>query len=292
MRSIQSVKNKFYNTGDNENRKKIINKLYTFLDNPKYVNNKDDIQRTITELELVMVQEGIETFTIQDNFVVNPVNIETVPFSINLERLYGYVDSYIQYTDEYRKDKDICIVLDKIMAEWWIAKCIDGIEVGSGNESVDIVNGKRGFDVFAITIQDRCTLSGEKSIIQDFKNAGKQLDMLFEQKKYEEAIGLYVKTLHNKLQRAIRKYELEEIYYIGFISTKHEVYLACFVINVDKITKDVLKKGSHTTTSVYINNFLDNRIGETKLYKSKKRIELRFLSSNIQSFSMKLHPRS
>lgn len=86
------------------------------------------------------------------------------------------------------------------MTQWWFTKCINGKEVGNGNESIDIVKEKKGFDVFSLTIQNNCILSGEKSLTQDFKNAGKKLDVLFEQKEYKQAIDLYIQKLREKLK--------------------------------------------------------------------------------------------
>lgn len=200
MRTIQSAKNSFYASSDEENRKKIIDNLYRILTVKRYEDRKDYIKKTITELELEMIQEKTKNITIKDSLVINPISIYSLPFKIDFERIYKYIDSYVTYTDEYRKDKNICIVLDKIMTQWWFTKCINGKEVGNGNESIDIVKEKKGFDVFSLTIQNNCILSGEKSLTQDFKNAGKKLDVLFEQKEYKQAIDLYIQKLREKLK--------------------------------------------------------------------------------------------
>lgn len=80
-----------------------------------------------------------------------------------------------------------------------------------------------------------------------------------------------------------KQYNLKELYYLNFISTSNSIYLLLLKINVDAI--DNIKENylSKTKKSINIINIIDDKYGMTKLYKSKKRIELRFNKSVIHT---------
>ena len=140
-----------------------------------------------------------------------------------------------------------------------------------------------GIDVTSLCLNGKKT--NEKSIIQNFKESGNQLDVLFAKKQDVEAVGLFMKDLKRKWETAQTLQTLNGMYYVCFISTKTNIYLAVFRINVDSISS-VESAGfvkSTTEMNITLRNFIDDKIGTVTLYKSKKRVELRLLSNIVSS---------
>ena len=78
---------------------------------------------------------------------------------------------------------------------------------------------------------------------------------------------------------------VNKLYYLSFISTSKNVYLSSFIININKL-KNVISCGStKQQKSILIQNFINNKYGNVKLYKSKKRIELRFTKEILNMFN-------
>ena len=79
--------------------------------------------------------------------------------------------------------------------EFIVAKCINGKRIGEGNCAVDIIKDDIGIDVSCTCLNGNFT--NEKSLMQNFKLCGNDLDMLFTNKKMSHAINLY-KKCYNK----------------------------------------------------------------------------------------------
>ena len=69
---------------------------------------------------------------------------------------------------------------------------------------------------------------------------------------------------------------MTKLYYIVFISTENKVYVLCLEINIDSISNIISNGFTKTQKSINICGFIDDIYGNTKLYKAKKRIEIRF----------------
>ena len=83
---------------------------------------------------------------------------------------------------------------------------------------------------------------------------------------------------------------MKDIYYIIFVCINKNIYLCCLKLNQEKIPNMKCGGFTKTGTNILIDNFIDNKIGNVKLYKSKKRLELRLCKDIINSFcSVKLY---
>ena len=93
--------------------------------------------------------------------------------------------------------------------------------------------------------------TNEKSIIQNFKGAGKNLDIHFENGDYKKALDLYKDEYYFKLTDAIKEKILEEIYYCAFISTNTSIYMSVFKLDIEKIK--TIDYTNATKTSINFN---------------------------------------
>ena len=117
--------------------------------------------------------------------------------------------------------------------------------------------------------------SNEKSLKQGFTSGGNNLDNLFLTKKDNEAVNLYMDSYKDEINKAIENKKLENLYIIAFISSKNKIYLTCFKLNIKNV-KYVKSDGfTKQLKSINVKNFIDDKYGNVKLYKSKKRLELR-----------------
>ncbi len=130
--------------------------------------------------------------------------------------------------------------------------------------------------------------TNEKSLIQNFKTSGANLDNLFTEKKDNEAITLFMNDLKNKLINVKENKKLDNLYILSYISTNLNIYIACFKIDIDNIQYVnsggfIKNKTEKENVNIQVNNFISPKIGKVNLYKSKKRVELRLSKSILDN---------
>jgi hypothetical protein len=161
-------------------------------------------------------------------------------------------------------------------SEWIVSKAIeDGEMVGGGSNNVDIICGAIGIDVSVLGLGGEFT--NEKSIMQNFKRSG-DLDSMFNDGKGEKAVRTFRKRLEKKYQD-----DLEEILYLIFICHKKHIYLTGLKLYPENIPNMEFVEFTKSNKSIIIGNFIKNTYGNVKLYKSKKRLELRLSKDIIKS---------
>jgi len=190
-----------------------------------------------------------------------------IPKFVNLDVLKLFVSKDILGNKEYFDEQKITYTISNPKkAEWLMHKSIKGSKlIGNGNKNLDIELDKIGIDVSVLTLNRN--ISNEKSLIQNF-TTGNELDMLFLNNDCEEAVDIFKDKLKKKYQ-CISK----EIYYLIFICQKNNIYLTSLKLCCENI--DDMMFSTRTRQNIIINNFIDNKFGQVKLYKSKKRLELR-----------------
>lgn len=185
-------------------------------------------------------------------------------------------------------EKDGNIQMTKEFLENWVAQALDWKIIGAGNYPIDVYSAKQkvGADVkflSAKTDDDGNFINGtsnETSLSQKFKSAGKNLDQLFKQKKKKEILEGWTKILVEKNDIPIKDYGLDYIYYFIFIRGGSSINLAIAKVNKEFIPN--IKISKLTDTSAFISGYVDDRYGNVKIYKSKKRIELRCVAKNLK----------
>lgn len=172
------------------------------------------------------------------------------------------------------------IQVPKEHIEQWVVQAIGASPVGAGSYAVDVVKeGDFGADVKMLSCKTdslgRVTASdsGETSLAQNFKDTGVGLDELFDKKKYSDIVAGWKDILKVKLGRVYEEQNVEKIYYIFILRAATSFHLCGLKVNFNRI--DNMSHGKSTSSSVFIENFIEAEYGKVKIYKAKKRLELR-----------------
>ncbi len=184
-----------------------------------------------------------------------------------------------------KKNNDIQIT--KEFLEQWIVQGCDLEPIGSGNYPIDAFKiNDYGVDVKFVSAKvDKqgnliSSQTNETSLGQNFKGFGKTLDQAFENQEYEKILVGWQKILLEKLKQPLLDFNLKKIFYFIFIRAGNNIHLSIAKINQEAINTLTIKKSS--STSVFVNNYIDSALGNVKIYKSKKRMELRLYAKELQ----------
>jgi hypothetical protein len=201
-----------------------------------------------------------------------------LPDSFDIERMKQYVHNYMESRVSYYMEKGRPPFIEDEFSEYFTAKCTNGTEIGGGNCAMDVKFGDIGIDAMCVTMKGHT--SNEKSLIQYFTD----LDSLFNDKKDIDAVNIFKQQYYNKLQNVKDKKGLSDLYILAFISTNKDIYLAYFKINLEKIN-DISSGGfvDNSSVNIIVDKFINPIYGNVKLYKSKKRLELRLQKDIINS---------
>jgi hypothetical protein len=224
----------------------------------------------------IMNSEFKQTNKMEEKKVLEPCNISEI-YNLDVEKLKKSLsEDYLTPGRQkfYKSTASKNLNLEDSFMEWIVSESMGGERIGEGHYPIDIVKDNIGIDVFCLCLSSKYT--NEKSVMQNFAECGNNLDVLFDQEKKQDAIDLYKKRYYNKLNKAINDHNLTKLFYLGFISTDKSIYLSVFKINLDAILKIQENGMSRQKKSINFINFIDPKLGKTKCYKSKKRMEIRF----------------
>ena len=215
-------------------------------------------------------------FTIKLKTIVPTKNVLTVcsiPNFIKTDVLNTLIKKEIEQNAEYIKDMGKTMTIEPSKAEWMIYKSIPNSKiVSSGHNPLDIIYNNIGIDVAVLSLSDNTNISNEKSIIQDFKGCGNNLDQLFDKKLFTNIVDLYKESLFNKLNKSFTKYKLENIYYIIFLCTNTSINILTFNLHLNVIK--CIEFDTIFDKSITIKNFIDSKLGNCKI-KKKNGIEIK-----------------
>lgn len=169
--------------------------------------------------------------------------------------------------------------------EQWFVQALDVMPIGAGSYPVDIYNEEEGWaaDIKMLNAEvdgiGRLTnkISGEASLGQKFQGAGVDLDMLFKDKQYETIKDSWLSIFRLKISQVEQDLPtIKKIIYLFVLRAGSNFYLIGCEVDVSQLRN--VSVGKTTDMSVYLKNFIENRYGNAKIYKSKKRLELRLSS--------------
>lgn len=166
---------------------------------------------------------------------ITPVYSNQLMNLINMEDVRNMLArTFIGLRGEMMKDKSSNLVLPSDLSEYIIEKSLAGGKgVGMGNASVDVSNDNICIDVACVCL-NQSNITNEKSLMQNFKRCGQQLDMYFKESTYQSAraaLQLYVRDIQIKYETL----KTQTKYYLIFISTKSEIYLTAWKINPSQL---------------------------------------------------------
>lgn len=202
---------------------------------------------------------------------------------------YFIVKSLFSQPETKTDQRDLPIQIPKEHIEQWFTQALDVKPVGAGSYPVDIYNDREhwGADIKMLNIKVdglgnvRNSESGEASLGQNFADAGINLDVLFSSKSYEEIKNKWVKLYQNKYGHLKKDYPfIKKIFYFfilrpGVQKAGASFYFAGAVLNLKNLKSIGVDMTRTTRNSVFLNNFISSDYGNTKIYKAKKRLELR-----------------
>ena len=173
----------------------------------------------------------------------------------------------------------LSVQVPKEHIEQWIVQAIGGKPVGAGSYAIDIVHENSGIDVKMLAAQSTkngeldTSDSGETSLAQKFTDSGVDLDIMFKEKKYAEIVDGWKDILYKKLSRVCAEQSLDKIYYFFILRAENKFHLCATQVDISKIKNLSVLRG--TDSSVFVDGLIDERFGNGKIYKAKKRLELR-----------------
>ena len=278
---------------------------------------KDEIQddlskKSVKDLKCMCKEKGIKGYSnkkkdaliklIKNNEITPISYINPIPDSNVLEickipdmdilKLKEYLRKYMESRREFYKETNRSLYIEDEFSEWWISTVTNGKHVGKGNHCIDVITELNdGIDVMCVTLNDKMT--NEKSLIQNFSDSGADLDNLFKEKNDIKAVDLFKNNYYDKIKSTKDDKKLKNLYILSFISTLNDTYMACFKLYPERINNIISggfvgNKKEHV--NINIHNFIDSRYGNVKLYKSKKRMELRLHKPIIDNeYTIKLY---
>jgi hypothetical protein len=164
--------------------------------------------------------------------------------------------------------------------------------VGAGSYPIDILKPNEwGADVKMLSckVDKNSNLtngdSGETSLAQKFKGTGISLDDMFKQEQYQEIIDGWTSIWRDKLIDVKSEKSIDRVYYFFFLrGSQKESYICAFEVDIENINTNIITQrdtNSQIKQSVFLNGVINERYGNSKIYKSKKRLELRLRPKNL-----------
>jgi hypothetical protein len=234
----------------------------------------------------------IRVYTKSKECVINPLSSkELLSFlddkSKNIIK-YFLIKSLFAQPEPKVGQRQLPIQIPKEHIEQWFTQSLDVKPVGAGSYPIDIYNerDKWGADIKMLNIklsssgQVSNSDSGEASLGQKFEGPGTNLDAMFSRGKFVEIKNSWVKLYNEKYESLNKTYKVKKIYYFFILRPGTQVegadfYFTGAVLNLKNLENVKVNKKRTTKKSVFLDDFIDNEYGNTKIYKAKKRLELR-----------------
>lgn len=226
------------------------------------------------------------------NYVINPLTKkELLGFLDEKSKKiikYFLVKSLFSQPEPKLGQRQLPIQIPKEHIEQWFTQALDVKPVGAGSYPIDIYNERErwGADIKMLNIGLTSTGdvsnkdSGEASLGQKFEGPGIDLDQMFKDNDYEEIKDQWIRLYSAKYNSLKKKHPIEKIYYLFILRPGTQIqgadfYFSGAVLDLKRIASVKVNKTRTTSKSVFLDNFIDKSFGNTKIYKAKKRLELR-----------------
>lgn len=167
--------------------------------------------------------------------------------------------------------------------EQWFVQALGASPSGAGSYPVDIYDVDKGWAA-DIKMLNASVLngklanadSGEASLGQKFKDVGVDLDSLFNTGKFEEIRKLWLDIIRKKERKVLEEISgITHIKYLFILRAENSFYLVGCNLDGTKLSDTSVDTNRTTGISVFLHGMIDPDLGNAKIYKSKKRLELR-----------------
>ena len=193
--------------------------------------------------------------------------------------------SIISQPEKIEGQNDLPIQIPKEHIEQWVVQALGVRPIGAGSYPIDIISDTWGADVKMLSckVDNNGNLknadSGETSLAQKFADGnfgdGNTLDALFASREYAFILDRWKEIIVNKYQRVITDHNIENIYYFIVLRADSQFHLCGIKVNLEELENANVNETRSTNDSIYVDDFIDNNYGHIKIYKAKKRLELR-----------------
>jgi hypothetical protein len=211
-------------------------------------------------------------------------------FDINSKKILNFLlqKTIISYPEFLPSQKETSLYLEKKQCEQWIVQCLGLNPVGEGNYPIDGTRDKNGYDVSSLSLgqtpktKKMNSQTGEKSLGQKFEdeNFGElddTLDQLFLNKEGTKIVDAWKTILKKKWIKTIKEKNLDTLFLVNLVTYKIEAKFYVFLLKINHEKLERIEKGefSKKGSSIDVKNIIDTKYGNVKIYKAKKRLELR-----------------
>jgi hypothetical protein len=212
-------------------------------------------------------------------------------YSLKVIRYFMNTSLFAQ-PEVYKDKASLPIQIPKEHLEQWFVQALQVEAVGAGSYPIDILKvNEWGADVKMLSckVDKNNNLtngdSGETSLAQKFVGTGISLDDMFKKEQYQEIINGWISIWKDKLVKVKTDNNIDNIYYFFFLrGSKKESYICAFEVDINNINTEIITQrdeNSEIKQSVFLNGVIDAKYGNSKIYKSKKRLELRLKPKNL-----------
>lgn len=177
------------------------------------------------------------------------------------------------------------IQIPKEHIEQWVVQALGAKPAGAGSYPIDVRTEKWGADIKMLSckIDNDGNLtnadSGETSLAQKFSDAnfgeGNTLDKLFSDKKFDFIWRKWKEIIVDKYKKVETDFNIKDIYYFIILRAGTEFHLCGLKVDLSVLDNTKIDKERSTNDSIWIKHFIENKYGHVKIYKAKKRFELR-----------------
>ena len=222
-------------------------------------------------------------------FVLTPMSkVElSVFFDDNALRVIEFFlkKSIVSQPEKLPNQGDLPIQIPKEHIEQWIVQALGVKPIGAGSYPVDVVTHNWGADVKMLSckLDKKGNLSnadsGETSLAQQFGDGnfgdGNTLDDLFAQGRREFIWSKWQDILVKKYKKVEKDHNITNIYYFIVLRAGSVFHLCGLKVDLSKLKGTSINEIRSTGDSIWIQNFIKDNYGHIKIYKAKKRLELR-----------------
>ncbi len=183
------------------------------------------------------------------------------------------------------QEEDLPIQIPKEHIEQWIVQALGAKPLGAGSYPVDVITTDWGADVKMLSCKIdkdgnlKNTDSGETSLAQKFGDGNfgdsNTLDDLFARREYEFIWGKWQEILIAKYKKVEDDHDITDIYYFIVLRAGSIFHLCGLKVDLSKLKDTMINDTRSTNDSIWIKKFIKDDFGHIKIYKAKKRLELR-----------------
>lgn len=184
--------------------------------------------------------------------------------------------------------KDLPIQIPKEHIEQWITQALWIESKWAWSYAIDLLDSKNNWwadvKMLSAKVDKNWNLtnndSRETSLAQKFKSTWVWLDNLFIEWKYQIIMEEWFWIYKAKLKNVIDEHNLKNIYYFIILRWWDKLYLLWMEVFLENLWNCIVNNDRTSKDSVFIDNFIDSELWNIKIYKAKKRMELRLKPKN------------